>query len=132
MMNLLFVHKRRVIGLKRLGFALLCCAMLLCGCSGKQAKTSVESGINPADTIYLGDLRDKFKDDSVFFSKIAPNIVLSDNQYCWVVTELEAINSGLSKTYYLKVKQEIAHTNEAIRRGVMRGANVKRLHDFQE
>ena len=30
-----------------------------------------------------------------------------------------------------KVKQEITATNEAIKKGVMKGANVKRIPDFQ-
>ena len=33
--------------------------------------------------------------------------------------------------YYKKVKQEITATNEAIKKGVMKGANVKRIPDFQ-
>ena len=36
-----------------------------------------------------------------------------------------------SKDYYKKVKQEITATNEAIKKGVMKGANVKRIPDFQ-
>lgn len=132
MIKLFFVHKKSVVRLKWSGIVMLCGIMLLWGCLGKQVKTNEEPRINPADTIYLGDLREKFEGDSIFFTKVAPNIVLSDNQYCWVVTESEAINSGLSKAYYLKVKQEIVSTNEAIRRGVMKGANMKRLYDFQE
>lgn len=106
--------------------------MLLCGCSGSSGKVDKALGINPADTIYLGDLREKFEGDSIFFTLVAPNIMLSDNQYCWIITESEALESGLSKTYYMKVKQAIISTNEAIRRGVMKGANVKRLYDFQQ
>ena len=33
--------------------------------------------------------------------------------------------------HYKRVKKEITDTNEAIKRGVMKGANVKRIPDFQ-
>ena len=49
----------------------------------------------------------------------------------WAVTESEAIEKGLTKEYYKRVKKEITDTNEAIKRGVMKGANVKRIPDFQ-
>lgn len=88
--------------------------------------------MNPADTIYLGDLREKFDGDSVFFKVVAPDLMLMDYQYLWAVTESEAIEKGLTKEYYKRVKKEITDTNEAIKRGVMKGANVKRIPDFQE
>ena len=88
--------------------------------------------MNPADTIYLGDLREKFDGDSVFFKVVAPDLMLMDYQYLWAVTESEAIEKGLTKEYYKRVKKEITDTNEAIKRGVMKGANVKRIPDSQE
>ena len=48
-----------------------------------------------------------------------------------VIAESDAIANGLTKDYYKKVKQEITATNEAIKKGVMKGANVKRIPDFQ-
>ena len=39
---------------------------------------------------------------------------------------------GLTKEYYKRVKKEISETNEAIKKGVMKGADVKRIPDFQE
>ena len=87
--------------------------------------------VNPADTIYLGDLREKFANDSVFFKIVAPDLMLMDYQYLWAVTESEAVEKGLTKEYYKRVKKEITDTNEAIKRGVMKGANVKRIPDFQ-
>ena len=45
--------------------------------------------------------------------------------------KINAIANGLTKDYYKKVKQEITATNEAIKKGVMKGANVKRIPDFQ-
>ena len=56
---------------------------------------------------------------------------LTDYQYFWAATESDAIANGLTKDYYKKVKQEITATNEAIKKGVMKGANVKRIPDFQ-
>ena len=41
------------------------------------------------------------------------------------------IIEGLTKEYYKRVKKEITDTNEVIKRGVMKGANVKRIPDFQ-
>ena len=39
-----------------------------CGSSSSQKNASTQE-VNPADTIYLGDLREKFEGDSVFFCK---------------------------------------------------------------
>ena len=50
--------------------------------------------------------------------------MLMDYQYLWAVTESEAVEKGLTKEYYKRVKKEITDTNEAIKRGVMKGANV--------
>ena len=58
--------------------------------------------------------------------------VILRNITLWAVTESEAIEKGLTKEYYKRVKKEITDTNEAIKRGVMKGANVKRIPDFQE
>ena len=80
----------------------------------------------------MGDLREKFANDSVFFKIVAPDLMLMDYQYLWAVTESEAVEKGLTKEYYKRVKKEITDTNEAIKRGVMKGANVKRIPDFQE
>ena len=44
----------------------------------------------------------------------------------WQLTE-----KGLTKEYYKRVKKEITETNEAIKKGVMKGADVKRIPDFQ-
>ena len=57
--------------------------------------------------------------------------VILRNITLWAVTESEAIEKGLTKEYYKRVKKEITDTNEAIKRGVMKGANVKRIPDFQ-
>ncbi|WP_342977081.1 hypothetical protein, partial [Bacteroides finegoldii] len=83
------------------------------------------------DTIYLGDLREKFAGDSIFFKVVAPDLMLMDYQYFWAVTESDAIEKGLTKEYYKRVKKEITETNEAIKKGVMKGADVKRIPDFQ-
>ena len=56
---------------------------------------------------------------------------VSEFCYLWAVTESEAVEKGLTKEYYKRVKKEISDTNEAIKRGVMKGANVKRIPDFQ-
>ena len=101
-----------------------------CGSSSSQKNASTQE-VNPADTIYLGDLREKFEGDSIFFKIVAPDLMLMDYQYLWAVTESEAIEKGLTKEYYKRVKKEITDTNEAIKRGVMKGANVKRIPDFQ-
>ena len=86
-----------------------------CGSSSSQKNASTQE-VNPADTIYLGDLREKFEGDSYF----------------WAATESEAVEKGLTKEYYKRVKKEISETNEAIKKGVMKGADVKRIPDFQE
>ena len=100
-----------------------------CGVSSKNIANSQE--VNPADTIYLGDLREKFAGDSIFFKVVAPDLMLMDYQYFWAVTESDAIEKGLTKEYYKRVKKEITETNEAIKKGVMKGADVKRIPDFQ-
>ena len=101
-----------------------------CGSSSSQKNASTQE-VNPADTIYLGDLREKFEGDSIFFKVVAPDLMLMDYQYFWAATESEAVEKGL-KEYYKRVKKEISETNEAIKKGVMKGADVKRIPDFQE
>ena len=101
-----------------------------CGGSSSQKNTS-DQVVNAADTIYLGDLREKFAGDSIFFKVVAPDLMLMDYQYFWAATESDAVEKGLTKEYYKRVKKEITDTNEAIKRGVMKGANVKRIPDFQ-
>ena len=102
-----------------------------CGSSSSQKNASTQE-VNPADTIYLGDLREKFEGDSIFFKVVAPDLMLMDYQYFWAATESEAVEKGLTKAYYKRVKKEISETNEAIKKGVMKGADVKRIPDFQE
>ena len=102
-----------------------------CGSSSSQKNASTQE-VNPADTIYLGDLREKFEGDSIFFKVVAPDLMLMDYQYFWAATEAEAVEKGLTKEYYKRVKKEISETNEAIKKGVMKGADVKRIPDFQE
>ena len=102
-----------------------------CGGSSSQKNTS-DQVVNAADTIYLGDLREKFAGDSIFFKVVAPDLMLMDYQYFWAATESEAVEKGLTKEYYKRVKKEISETNEAIKKGVMKGADVKRIPDFQE
>ena len=68
----------------------------------------------------------------MFFKVVASDLMLMDYQYLWAVTESDALEKGLTKEYYKRVKKEIAETNEAIKTGVMKGANVKRIPDFQE
>lgn len=102
-----------------------------CGSSSSQKNASTQE-VNPADTIYLGDLREKFEGDSIFFKVVAPDLMLMDYQYFWAATESEAVEKGLTKGYYKRVKKEISETNEAIKKGVMKGADVKRIPDFQE
>lgn len=97
-----------------------------------QKNAGLHKKINPADTIYLGDLREKFEGDSIFFKVVAPDLMLMDYQYFWAATESEAVEKGLTKEYYKRVKKEISETNEAIKKGVMKGADVKRIPDFQE
>ena len=94
-----------------------------CGSSSSQKNASTQE-VNPADTIYLGDLREKFEGDSIFFKVVAPDLMLMDYQYFWAATESEAVEKGLTK--------EFSETNEAIKKGVMKGADVKRIPDFQE
>ena len=101
-----------------------------CGGSSSQKNTS-DQVINAADTIYLGDLREKFAGDSIFFKVVAPDLMLMDYQYFWAATESDAVEKGLTKEYYKRVKKEITETNEAIKKGVMKGADVKRIPDFQ-
>lgn len=95
-------------------------------------KNASTQEVNPADTIYLGDLREKFEGDSIFFKVVAPDLMLMDYQYFWAAIESEAVEKGLTKEYYKRVKKEISETNEAIKKGVMKGADVKRIPDFQE
>ena len=102
-----------------------------CGSSSSQKNASTQE-VNPADTIYLGDLREKFEGDSIFFKVVAPDLMLMDYQYFWAATESEAVEKGPTKEYYKRVKKEISETNEAIKKGVMKGADVKRIPDFQE
>ena len=102
-----------------------------CGSSSSQKNASTQE-VNPADTIYLGDLREKFEGDSIFFKVVAPDLMLMDYQYFWAAKESEAVEKGLTKEYYKRVKKEISETNEAIKKGVMKGADVKRIPDFQE
>lgn len=107
--------------------------MAMASCSGSSNKADKNAQeINPADTIYLGDLREKFEGDSIFLTKVAPELILDNYQYFWADTEASALEKGLTKEYYKKVKQEITSTNEAIKRGVMKGADVKRIPDFQK
>ena len=102
--------------------------LMLSSCGGSSSKNNANvKEVNPADTIYLGDLREKFANDSVFFKIVAPDLMLMDYQYLWAVTESEAVEKGLTKEYYKRVKKEISDTNEAIKRGVMKGANVYRI-----
>lgn len=117
---------RLILGLVILG------AMTLTGCTGKSSSANGGQEVNPADTIYLGDLREKFEGDSIFFKVVAPELMLDDYQYFWPTTGTEAVEMGLTKEYYKKVQKEITATNEAIRRGVMKGADVKRIPDFQK
>lgn len=104
-------------------------SMAGCGGSGNKQAENVPSH---ADTIYIGDLREKFKGDSLFFNVVAPDLILIQNQYTWASTEKEAQEKGLDTTYYRKVQEEIRKTNEAIRKGVMKGADPKRIYDFQK
>ena len=108
--------------MRLLNYCFLIGGILIASCVGNSSnKSQNDKKINPADTIYLGDLREK----------VAPDLILTDYQYFWAATEADAIANGLTKDYYKKVKQEITATNEAIKKGVMKGANVKRIPDFQ-
>ena len=47
--------------------------LMLSSCGGSSSKNNANvKEVNPADTIYLGDLREKFANDSVFFKIVAP------------------------------------------------------------
>lgn len=106
--------------------------LMLSSCSGSSSqKNTSDQVVNAADTIYLGDLREKFAGDSIFFKVVAPDLMLMDYQYFWAATESDAVEKGLTKEYYKRVKKEITETNEAIKKGVMKGADVKRIPDFQ-
>ena len=119
--------------MKLLVFISLFGGLLLASCGGSSSqKNASTQEVNPADTIYLGDLREKFEGDSIFFKVVAPDLMLMDYQYFWASTESEAVEKGLTKEYYKRVKKEISETNEAIKKGVMKGADVKRIPDFQE
>ena len=118
--------------MKVLVFITLLGGMLFSSCGGGNSQKNANTQeVNPADTIYLGDLRDKFEGDSIFFKVVAPDLMLMDYQYLWAATESDALEKGLTKEYYKRIKKEITETNEAIKRGVMKGANVKRIPDFQ-
>ena len=119
--------------MKLLVFISLFGGLLLASCGGSSSqKNASTQEVNPADTIYLGDLREKFEGDSIFFKVVAPDLMLMDYQYFWAATESEAVEKGRTKEYYKRVKKEISETNEAIKKGVMKGADVKRIPDFQE
>jgi len=119
--------------MKLLVFISLFGGLLLASCGGSSSqKNASTQEVNPAGTIYLGDLREKFEGDSIFFKVVAPDLMLMDYQYFWAATESEAVEKGLTKEYYKRVKKEISETNEAIKKGVMKGADVKRIPDFQE
>ena len=119
--------------MKLLVFISLFGGLLLASCGGSSSqKNASTQEVNPADTIYLGDLREKFEGDSIFFKVVAPDLMLMDYQYFWAATESEAVEKVLTKEYYKRVKKEISETNEAIKKGVMKGADVKRIPDFQE
>ena len=119
--------------MRLLNYCFLIGGILIASCVGNLSnKSQNDKKINPADTIYLGDLREKFEGDSIFFKVVAPDLMLMDYQYFWAATESEAVEKGLTKEYYKRVKKEISETNEAIKKGVMKGADVKRIPDFQE
>ena len=84
-----------------------------CGSSSSQKNASTQE-VNPADTIYLGDLREKFEGDSIFFKVVAPDLMLMDYQYFWAATESEAVEKGLTKEYYKRVKKEIQEYHKII------------------
>ena len=104
--------------MKLLVFISLFGGLLLASCGGSSSqKNASTQEVNPADTIYLGDLREKFEGDSIFFKVVAPDLMLMDYQYFWAATESEAVEKGLTKEYYKRVKKEISETNEAIKKG---------------
>ena len=54
--------------MKVLVLILLVGGLMLSSCGGSSSKNNANvKEVNPADTIYLGDLREKFANDSVFF-----------------------------------------------------------------
>lgn len=53
-----------------------------CGSSSSQKNASTQE-VNPADTIYLGDLREKFEGDSIFFKVVASDLRLMDYSIFW-------------------------------------------------
>ena len=68
--------------------------LLLSSCGGSSKNSANSQEVNPADTIYLGDLREKFAGDSIFFKVVAPDLMLMDYQYFWAATESDAIEKG--------------------------------------
>ena len=79
----------------------------------------------------MGDLRVKFKGDSLFFNVVAPDLLLIQLQYKWNVTEEKALEKGMTPEYYRKVLEEIEKTNAAIRKGLKEGADAGLIPDFQ-
>ena len=68
--------------MKVLVFISLVGSLLLASCGGSSSKGNANAQeVNPADTIYLGDLREKFEGDSIFFKIVAPDLMLMDYQY---------------------------------------------------
>ena len=56
--------------MRLLNYCFLIGGILIASCVGNSSnKSQNDKKINPADTIYLGDLREKFEGDSVFFAK---------------------------------------------------------------
>lgn len=56
--------------MRLLNYCFLIGGILIASCVGNSSnKSQNDKKINPADTIYLGDLREKFEGDSVFFCK---------------------------------------------------------------
>ena len=52
--------------------------LMLSSCGGSSSKNNANvKEVNPADTIYLGDLREKFANDSVFFKIVAPDLYIA-------------------------------------------------------
>lgn len=61
--------------MRLLNYCFLIGGILIASCVGNSSnKSQNDKKINPADTIYLGDLREKFEGDSVFFAKVAPDL----------------------------------------------------------
>ena len=87
--------------MRLLNYCFLIGGILIASCVGNSSnKSQNDKKINPADTIYLGDLREKFEGDSIFFKVVAPDLMLMDYQYFWAATESEAVEKGLTKEYY--------------------------------